>query len=229
MVGDTRLTRLLVFTRTSGYRHDSIPAACAALAGVREFDVHVTEQPDDVAECAGADAVVFLSTTGTVLHNGARAALRGYVEGGAGFVGIHGAALTEPDWPYFGELLGGRFVGHPEGVQTALTQPVHGHPSTDVLPDPWEVTDEWYAFEHVHPDIEWLLTVDETTYDPGAFVMAGGHPQAWCRSVGAGRSWYTALGHAEELWSDPVFLAHVAGGIRWAARYASGRARIGPE
>ena len=215
--------RLLVFTRTAGYRHDSIPAAAEALSGLDGFAVRVTDRVDELTRCAGSGAVVFLSTTGTVLDRPARRALREYVEGGGGFAGIHAAADAEPDWPWFAELLGARFAGHPDGVQAAGARPVRGHPSTDVLPDPWSVTDEWYAFAEVRDDLRVLLRVDESSYRPGRFTMPGEHPQAWCRTVGAGRSWYTGLGHTRELWADPVFLAHVAGGIRWSCGPARGR------
>src|SRR5215213_2710085 len=214
------MTEVLVMTRTAGYRHESIPDACAALAGVPSLRVHLTEDSNAVEDCQAYGTVIFLSTTGSILDGGARRALRTYVEGGGGFVGIHSAAATELDWPWYGELLGARFAGHPDGVQEAMVYPMPGVPWNSPLPSPWEVIDEWYAFDAVREDVEVLLHVDEASYDPGQFSMAAPHPQAWRRRVGAGRSWYTALGHERALWSDAQFLAHVLTGISWTSRRA---------
>jgi uncharacterized protein len=200
------VTAALVFTRTTGYRHASIPAAVAALAGP---GVRHTEDPAALHDLTGVGVVVFLSTTGDVLDPAGRAALRAHVLGGGGFAGVHSAAGTELTDPWYGELLGARFRGHPRGVQPA-TMTVHPGGAR------WDFTDEWYAFDDLRTDLEILLTVDEHTYTPGGFAMPAPHPVAWRRPVGAGRSWFTGLGHSDAAWSDPAFLAHVRGGITWA-------------
>ncbi|MEV6347648.1 ThuA domain-containing protein [Actinoplanes sp. NPDC051851] len=204
---------LLVFTRTTGYRHDSIPAAVTALS--RHFTVTHSEDPSAVTACARFDAVAFVSTTGDVLDPPARSALRAFVENGGGFAGIHSAAGTELTWDWYGTLLGARFAGHPAGVQTATMRVTPGHPSTAHLPPEWTFTDEWYAFTDVRKESLLLVSVDEATYEPGDFTMPAPHPQAWCRQIENGRSWYTSLGHEEAAWSDPAFLTHVVDGIRW--------------
>ena len=216
--GDNDLvTRVLVFTRTAGYRHDSIPAAIAALTAAGGLDVTASEDPADVAACARFDVVTFVSTTGDVLGDAARRALRAFVEDGGGFAGVHSAAGTELSWDWYGELLGARFAGHPSGVQPATARVAARHPSTAHLPPHWTFTDEWYAFTDVRPASTLLLDVDEASYAPGDFTMPAPHAQAWCREVGAGRSWYTALGHEGQAWSDEHFLTHVREGISWAA------------
>ncbi|GAA4974818.1 ThuA domain-containing protein [Actinoplanes utahensis] len=209
--------RVLVFTRTTGYRHDSIPDAVAALDGGELPRVTVSEDPADVAACGRYDVVAFVSTTGDVLDARGRDALRSFVEGGGGFTGVHSAAATESSWDWYADLLGARFAGHPEGVQKATVRVDDGHPSTAHLPSSWVFADEWYAFSDVRPGSTLLLDVDESTYRPAGYAMPDPHPQAWCRSVGAGRSWYTALGHSAAAWSDGRFRTHVANGIRWAA------------
>jgi uncharacterized protein len=200
------VTTTLVFTRTTGYRHASIPAAVAALAGP---GMRHTEDPADLHDLTGVGVVVFLSTTGDVLDPAGRAALRAYVLGGGGFAGVHSAAGTELSDPWYGELLGARFRGHPHGVQPATMTVLPGGTR-------WDFTDEWYAFDEMRDDLEIRLTVDEDTYRPGGFTMPAPHPVAWRRCVGAGRSWFTGLGHDDAAWSDPVFLAHVRAGIAWA-------------
>lgn len=213
------VTRALVFTRTTDYRHESIPDSVAALQAVPELDVVHSEDPADVARCEEFDVVVFLSTSGDVLDDASRTALRTYVEGGGGFAGIHCAAVTEASWDFYGDLLGARFAGHPEGCQPAQVVVVDGeHPSTQGLPAVWPFEDEWYSFGLLADGTHVLATVDEGTYDPGEFAMGAGHPQAWAREVGRGRSWFTALGHSSAAWADPVFLGHVVGGITSVAR-----------
>lgn len=213
--------RSLVFTRTAGYRHASIPVAVEALRALEELDVHHSEDPGDVARCGQYDVVVFLSTIGEVLDDASRAALRSYVEDGGAFVAVHAALAAEERWDWYPELVGARFAGHPPDVQTAAVSVLSEHASTAHLPATWWWTDEWYALSDVRPDLTVLLSVDEATYRAGAYGMRGVHPQAWCRDVGLGRSWCTALGHTEAAWRDPAFVDHVRGGIA----YACGRQR----
>jgi type 1 glutamine amidotransferase len=84
------------------------------------------------------------------------------------------------------------------------------------LPDPWRRTDEWYNFRtNPRADVDVLLTLDESSYSPGSGAMGSDHPIAWCHEYQGGRSFYTALGHTEASYAEPLFLAHVAGGIEW--------------
>ncbi|MEV4351935.1 ThuA domain-containing protein [Actinoplanes sp. NPDC049596] len=203
------MTRLLVFTRTAGYRHASIPAAVAAVSHFPEVRAEHSEDPSALHDLTSFDVVMFLSTTDDVLDERGRAELRSFVLGGGGFAGVHSAAGTELSNPWYGELLGARFRGHPDGVQQATLLGPAGQE--------WKFTDEWYGFDQVRDDLEILLTVDESTYAPGDYAMPAPHPQAWQRRVGRGRSWYTALGHTDQAWADPDFLAHVRSGIAYAA------------
>ncbi|MEU6934132.1 ThuA domain-containing protein [Streptomyces sp. NPDC046374] len=215
---------VLVYTRTAGYRHDSIPAGAAALAELAAAagrPAETTEDPgaftpDRLARCA---AVVLLSTTGTVLTDAGRAALEAYVRGGGGLLAVHAAANAEPDWPFYGELLGTRFDGHPEPQPGAVCVDAPGHPATDRLPARWEWTDEWYNFTS-NPratGVRVLARADETTYRGG--TLGADHPLVWSRETGpgGGRFLFTALGHAPEAYADPAFRAHLAGALHWVA------------
>ncbi len=208
--------RILVYTRTTAYRHDSVPAGVTALRTLG-FGVDATGDPADLeAPLDPYAAVVFLSTSGEVLTEAARAGLRAYVEEGGGFAGVHAAACTEYDWPYYGELLGARFARHPAYQPGKAVIEDRGHPATRHLPAVWEFTDEWYDFrESPRGAVHVLVSADESSYDGGG--MGEDHPLAWCREQGAGRVFYTALGHASEAYQDPDFLAHLRGGIGWAA------------
>ncbi|MFD4564444.1 ThuA domain-containing protein [Streptomyces sp. NPDC058467] len=209
--------RVLVHTRTTGYRHDSIPDAVAAVRTLGDFEVDATEDP--AALEAGLEAyaaVVFLSTSGEVLTARGRERLAAYVEGGGGFVGVHAAACTEYDWPYYGELLGARFDRHPEYQPGSAVVEDRGHPATRHLPPVWEFTDEWYDFRSSpRGSVRVLVSADESSYQGGG--MGEDHPLVWCREQGAGRVFYTALGHASQAYEDLDFRAHLLGGITWAA------------
>ncbi|MGW1559877.1 ThuA domain-containing protein [Streptomyces sp. NPDC002144] len=169
-------------------------------------------------------AVVFLSTSGDVLTPAGRERLSGYVESGGGFVGVHAAACTEYEWPYYGELLGARFDRHPEYQPGKAVVEDRDHPATRHLPAVWEFTDEWYDFRaNPRGSARILVRADESAYHGGG--MGDDHPLVWCREQGAGRVFYTALGHAAEAYDDTGFRAHLLGGIEWAARRAWQRRR----
>jgi type 1 glutamine amidotransferase len=219
--------RVLVFTKTTGFRHDSIARGVAlvrSLGASHGFAVDSTEDSSRFTHkgLTRYRAVVFLNTTGDVLNRRQQAAFEAFVRRGGGWVGVHSAADTEPDWPFYGALLGGGawFLSHPQ-IQAATLE-VEGttHLSTRHLPATFSFTDEWYNFASNPRDgARVLLTIDESSYDPGPDAM-GDHPIAWLRFVDKGRAWYTNLGHRSETYDDPDFVAHLLGGIQWATRRA---------
>jgi len=215
-------TTVLVFSKTAGFRHDSIPdgiAAIQALGEQNDFHVEATEDataftPDNLSRFA---AVVFLSTTGDVLNAEQQTAFENYIAAGGGYTGIHAAADTEYDWPFYSQLVGAYFKSHPAIQQATVNVVARDHPSTAPLPYQWTRTDEWYNFRtNPRANVKVLATLDESSYDPGPDAM-GDHPISWCHTQEQGRSWYTALGHTKESYAEPNFLAHIAGGIRYAA------------
>lgn len=213
---------VLVFSATAGYRHASITAGAAALAelaGRHGMPARHTEDPDDLRPdaLAGCAAVVFLSPTGEVLHDRARAALRDFVTGGGGFLGVHAATCAEYDWPYYGELLGARFDGHPRVQPADVLVHDRTHPATAHLPATWRWTDEWYNFRAgpAGRGVRVLASADEDSYEGG--TMGAGHPLVWCHRVGEGRVFYTALGHLESAYADPDFRRHLDGALLWCA------------
>lgn len=210
--------RLLVYTRTTGFRHDSIPAAVAAVSTLGDFEVDHTEEPGALEQPLDRyAAVVFLSTSGEVLTPAGRERLAAYIQTGGGFVGVHAAACTEYDWPYYGELLGARFAQHPAYQPGKAVIEDHEHPATAHLPAVWNFTDEWYDFRtNPRASAHVLISADETSYEGGG--MGEDHPLVWCREQGAGRVFYTSFGHAAEAYDAPDFRAHLRGGITWAAQ-----------
>jgi cytochrome c len=215
--------RVLVFTRTAAYRHESNPAAVAALAraaGERAVVLDATEDPGAFTDVTlrRYDVVAFLSTSGSVLDAEQQRAFERFLRAGKGFVGVHGASDTHYDWPFYGKLVGAYFRAHPAIQPATVVVERPAHPATRMLPPRWTRTDEWYAFrENPRPHVEVLLALDESTYAPGGDGMGDDHPLAWCHEPDGIRSFYTALGHAAESFDDPLFLAHVMAGIEWAA------------
>ena len=127
--------RLLVYTRTTGCRHDSIPAGVGALRGLDGYSVDATEDPAvfRASVLRAYAAIVFLSTSGEVLDEAGREALIGYVAAGGAWLGIHGASTTEYDWPWFGDLVGARFDQHPPVQAGVITVADRDHPATEHL------------------------------------------------------------------------------------------------
>jgi type 1 glutamine amidotransferase len=221
-----RLSDVLVYTRTTGYRHDSIPAGKAALRELGEAHGFLVESSEDPAvftdaSLAGRSTVVFLSTSGEVLTPDGQAALRRWIADGGSFMGIHSAACTEYQWPYYGDLLGARFAGHPDFQPGTVLVEDQSHPAMAHLPLRWEWNDEWYDFRSNprRPGVRVLAAIDESGYVGGG--MGADHPLVWCRELGTGRSFYTALGHADDAYTDPAFRSHLLGGLRWAAGAAA--------
>ncbi len=217
---------VLVFTRTAGFRHDSIPAAAKAIGALacnhgsgHGLRVIATEDAGVFtdARLSSFDVVVFLSTTGDVLNDEQQAAFKRYIEAGGGYVGVHAAADTEYDWPWYGRLVGAYFQSHPPGIHRAMVLVSDRvHPSTKMLPQQWPRRDEWYNYRaRPASTVRVLASLDETTYEGGS--MGNDHPIVWCHEFDGGRAWYTGGGHTIESWAEPLFLEHLLGGILWAA------------
>ncbi len=216
------MQRALVYTRTTRYRHDSIPAGIAAFKELGRdggFEVDASEDPQSFTP-GNLDAyrvVVFLSTSGDVLTEDGRAAFADWVQAGGGFVGVHLAAGTERDWDFFGELVGARFTRHPAYQPAVVTVEDQRHPATAHLPAQWPFSDEWYEFDaNPRGTVRMLASIDERCYQDG--TMGPDHPLAWCHENCGGRAFYTALGHDESAYADPAFRAHLEGALTWAAR-----------
>ncbi|APE19810.1 MULTISPECIES: ThuA domain-containing protein [Streptomyces] len=224
---------VLIYTRTAGYRHDSIPDGATALTELaRDLGraAEVTEDPGvfTPGRLAGCAAVVLLSTTGNVLTPEGRSAFEAYLRGGGALLAVHAAANAEPDWPFYGELLGTRFDGHPEIQPGVVLVDGHDHPATAPLPARWAWTDEWYNFTSdprgtdrlgtgapgaSESGVRVLARADESTYRGG--THGDDHPLVWCREIDRGRMFFTALGHASETYRDPAFRAHLSGALSW--------------
>ena len=214
--------KVLVFSKTAGFHHASIAVGVPAIIKLGQennFDVDTTTDAskfttDNLKQYA---AVIFLSTTGTVLNDAQKEAFKKYIESGGGFVGVHSATDTEYDWPWYGKLVGAYFKNHPSKQQVATLNVVdRKFIATKHLPAEWKRLDEWYNFKVVpsDKDVHVLITIDEKTYEGGN--DGDYHPMSWYHDYDGGRAFYTALGHTDESYSDPLYLQHLLGGIKYA-------------
>ncbi|PTM20656.1 MAG: hypothetical protein DA446_02365 [Bacteroidetes bacterium] len=213
--------KVLVFSKTEGFRHASIPDGIAAIQQLGQnnnFTVDTTEDASafTLENLLQYEAVVFLSTTGNVLNTVQQNAFESYIQQGGGFVGIHAASDTEYNWPWYGELVGAYFDSHPQIQSATIEVADRIHPSTQHLPEYWVRTDEWYNYqENPRGKVHVLATLDEDSYNGGN--MGYDHPIAWMHEFDGGRSWYTGGGHTSESFSEPDFLQHILGGILYAS------------
>lgn len=213
--------KILIFSKTMGYKHKSIPAGIKAiqkLGGEHGFVVDTTTNSGVFTdeELKKYSAVVFLSTTGAVLDYQQEAAFERYIQSGGGYVGVHAATDTEYDWGWYGKLAGGYFQSHPRGTPEAnfiITD--KNFVGTSFFQDSiWTRTDELYNFDKFNPEVNVVMTVDESTYEGG--TMGDFHPMSWYHEYDGGRAFYTAGGHTDESFSEELFLKHLLGGIQYA-------------
>ena len=191
---DSDARKVLVFTKTKGYHHESIPAGVAAIEKIgkeNNFSVDVDSNStvfndDDLKQYK---AVIFLSTTGNILNSDEQLAFQHYVEAGGGFMGIHAAADAEYNWAWYNKLVGAYFKSHPGNPNVRKATVVvkdTGFIAMKGIPEKWERTDEWYNYKNINADLNVIATLDEDSYEAermekiiplhgGTTMMADGH------------------------------------------------------
>lgn len=224
---------VLIFSKTAGFRHDSIETGVAAM---KEFlaPTYLVEATEDSAAFTPANlerfrVVVFLNTTGDVLDDAQQQAFERFIEGGGGYVGVHAASDTEYDWPWYGRLVGAYFKTHPAIQEAVVRNESKDHPSMAGWPAELKRTDEWYVYRSNPRSVKGMMilaSLDESSYTGGG--MDGDHPTTWCHEVGKGRAWYTGGGHTKESFAEPLFRSHLKGGVEWAGRRAGASDAVPP-
>jgi type 1 glutamine amidotransferase len=213
---------ILVFSKTAGFRHDSIPAGQQMFRDLAEeqgWDVTCSEDaslftPYNLRKYS---AVVFLSTTGDVLGSGQQSAFEEFVKNGGGFVGIHAAADTEYSWPWYGDLVGAWFLSHPAIQEAEVNVEQQEHPTMGAWPKQFRRKDEWYDYRtNPRGKVQVLATLNTSTYKDSK--MMGDHPIIWCHEVDKGRSWYTGFGHTKESYEEAPFRQMISDALRWVCR-----------
>ena len=167
--------RILVYTKTAGYRHDSIPTAIQtitslgngslslpasavdpSISSLRWTTVNTEDETlfHNYTYLAQFDAIGFVSTTdqdpprtGTVLDDQGLRNFARYIEQGGGFFGIHSASATLFGAPFYGRLVGAFFDYHPQIQNVTVKAVSTAHPSTSRWPaDGLSIYEEVYNF-----------------------------------------------------------------------------------
>jgi type 1 glutamine amidotransferase len=212
--------KILVFSKTAGFRHGSSIVAgkkvILELGQKNKFGVDTSENQNVFTEenLKHYAAVVFLCTTGNVLNDEQQKVFEQFIRKGGGYAGLHSAADTEYDWHWFGELNGAYFKNHPKPQEAIFNIVDRNNIATAHLPQPWKRFDELYNFKWIGTDLHILITIDENSYTGGG--NGENHPMAWYHEFDGGRGFYTALGHDNKSWEDPLYQQHVLGGIKYA-------------
>ncbi|APQ15924.1 ThuA domain-containing protein [Maribacter hydrothermalis] len=213
--------KVLVFSKTMAFKHASIPAGVAAIQKLgleNGFAVDTTKNAELFTDenLKQYSAVIFLSTTGNILDQNQEAAFERYIQAGGGYVGIHAAADTEYDWRWYNDLAGAQFLSHPRGTPTAdFIIKDKNFIATQFFTDSvWNRTDELYNYKNINPDVNVVMTLDESSYEGGE--NGDFHPIAWYHDFDGGRAFYTGGGHTDESFSEDLFLKHLLGGIEYA-------------
>lgn len=212
---------ILVFSKTKGFRHKSIAAGKAALMKLgaeNRFQVDTTEDASafTLDNLKKYKTVVFLSTTGDILDPEQQDAFEKYIQGGGGWLGIHAAADTEYDWPWYNKLAGAYFLSHPKQQNVDVIVWNKVHPTTSFLPNMWRRFDELYNYKSIQPGIIVLATLDETSYEGGKNGRM--HPFIWYHEFEGGRAYYTGGGHTDESYVEPLFVKHLLEALKWTMR-----------
>lgn len=213
-----RRPAILVFYKTKGFYHTSIPAGLRAfqkLGTDNNFIVDTTNNSNlfTAENLRRYKAVVFLNTTGDVLDNNQQEAFRNYIESGNGYLGVHAAADTEYEWPWYNFLVGAYFLSHPKIQNVTVNVLDQTHVATKMLPAEWKRNDELYNYKSVHPEIQVLARLDEKSYEGG--INGENHPFIWYHQVGKGRSFYTGGGHTDKAYEEPLFVQHLLGALQY--------------
>lgn len=212
---------VLIFSKTTGFRHQSIPKGVATVSKLLNDQKIKFQHTEDatyfhVDSLKNYDAVIFLNTTGDILDDTQKQNFQKFIQSGKGYVGIHAASDTEYNWPWYGALVGGYFASHPAVQEANIEVLNRTHPSTKHLQKTWVHRDEWYDFKDVKDGINVLMALDETSYKGGK--MGKFHPIAWFQTFDGGRSFYTGLGHTDESYDSESFQKHLIGGIKYALK-----------
>ncbi|GAB1522866.1 hypothetical protein RhiTH_005991 [Rhizoctonia solani] len=234
------LAKVLLFTRTDGFRHDSISTAVNQLQAWGpyyniSFDASEDQEKFTAENLAQYDALLFVHTSGNIFDSTGQAAFEDYLAKGGNFAAVHAASTTYMlnAWAPWTDTLGATFIHHPRRQIATFVKETTGHPATNPTPDRWTFDEEVYSFTSDPRKLgaKLLFSVDSSSYKENNIVEEQGnpHPIAWYQDYSAGavvksgdpgpgiagRSFYSSLGHNNSTWMDDTFMKHIMGGLSW--------------
>jgi len=219
---------ILVFSKTSGFRHASISSGLKMLSDNSKKQNWVLTATEDASLLrdeflARFDVAVFLNPTGDAVCDTGQEAFEKFMKKGKGFVGIHAAADFEYEWPFYGDLVAGYFLTHPPAQKATVIFENYDHPAMKpfIGMKKYTTIDEWYSFrENPRPRVNVLARLDESTIKKSnndKWKM-GDHPLIWWNDKDGIRSFYTVFGHTHEAFQDKLVIEHIKNAINWAAK-----------
>ncbi len=225
------LPAVLVFSKTSGWRHHEAITAAADVfrtaANKNEWAIYITENGAifNEEDLERFSVVVWNNATGQVLTQLQKDALRAYIEEGGGFMALHAAGDgSHDDWPWFVEnVIRADYLGAPQEQQVQSAKVIvtnRLHPITNHLPKRWPRKDEWFGFS-TNPrgkGVTILARLNEMSYNPEESAMGKDHPIMWVHQVGEGRVFYSAMGHTATAYQDPDYAAVMEKAMLWTKR-----------
>lgn len=231
--------KILIFSKTAGFRHSSIPVGIKAITMMGDKTGAYTaldsedENMFEPEKLKAFDAVFMLNTTLNCLSSKKappereemlKQSLESFVSGGKGLIGVHAATDTYHNWPAYNKMMGGTFAGHPwhKKVPVKNLDPMSPINAAFDGKD-FEITDEIYQFraDTAQPsERHFLLALDTTKMDPADVKKGkrqdGLYPVSWIGTYGSGKTFYCSLGHREEIYWNPMILKHYLAGIQYA-------------
>ncbi|NLX14363.1 MAG: ThuA domain-containing protein [Phycisphaerales bacterium] len=236
--------KILLYSESLGFRHSVVARPLSGEMAHAEkvfkemcdkagYEVHFSQSfhdLKDIKQFENYDAIVFYTSGNPEIN---RQAMLDWLKAGGAFIGVHATTDSyrkdaetasggkSTGWPEYIEIIGGAFSGHgkqdPNGVTIKIED--REHPATRMLGEEWIVVDEIYHHDRIFRDkIHVLMSVDtkKTNLEPQGMKPDGDYPLAWTNTYGQGRVFYTAMGHREDMWTNPTFQEHLLGGIAWA-------------
>lgn len=239
LAAQERPRRILYVTHSAGFRHSCLELSQQVLREIAtrtgRLEVIATEDLSLITaqRLRDFDALFFYTSGELALSIQQKADLLEFVRSGKGFGGAHSATDTLYTWPEYGELIGGVFDGHPWAQEASIDVEDASHPISRHLAPSWRLVEEFYQFRSFSRDkVRVLMTLDTRTADPraqGVNRTDDDFALAWVHRYGAGRVFYTALGHFEDTWRDPRFQEVISNGLLWIAGLIDGDASVPPR
>ena len=237
--------KVLIFSKTNGFRHGSIAVGATSLAMLGEKTgayAAVHSEDDSMFEADKLkefDAVIMLNTTGELFRprrlpkdaEGKKAALEreerlkknlvDFVKSGKGLAGTHSGTDTYKNWKDYNDMMGGAFAGHPWHSLVPIKNLEPGHVVNKCFEGKgFSVKDEIYQFRlntALATDRRMLLSLDGSKMN---LKRNDGrkefYPISWVSTYGKGRTFYCSLGHRNEIYYNPLVLKHYLAGFQYA-------------